>query len=231
MQIQRGIFLATALVLSACQTVPQVPENTSIPDIVIVPNTQVQGDDALARLASRQGILHQLEHWQLSGKLAVKGNERPAGAQMVWHQNGPTSTLVLSGPAGIGGLSLEIAPGVSTLRRSNGKEVKARTPEALIERAIGWPMPASLLRWWVVGVPDQGQVLSVDEQGRPLQFQYAEWTVSYDRYRDVDGLPLPGVVLITDGHLQLKLSKTRWKLKPVPDTRSRRVRIPGVDDE
>jgi len=49
---------------------------------------------------------------------------------------------------------------------SKGAEL-ANTPEELIERVIGWPMPASLLRWWVVGVADQGQLLSVDNDGRP----------------------------------------------------------------
>ncbi len=224
---QRIVLLSSVAFLVACQT----PPPKELPDITIYPATQVRGDTPEERFDSRQQILKKIDFWQMSGKLSVKGNERPSSAQLLWNQRGPRSVLDLSGPVGIGSVSLEIAPDKSTLRRGSGKQVTARTPEQLIERVIGWPMPASLLRWWIVGVADKGQLLSLDTQGRPTQIQFAEWTVSYADYRDIEGLPLPGKVLITDGHLQLQLSKTRWKLQPVQlGGNSRRVRIPGVDD-
>ncbi len=219
--------LSFVLVLAACQT----PPPKELPDFVILPKTQVTGETAQERFASRQAILKGLGYWQMSGKLSVKGNERPTSAQLVWNQRGKVSALDLSGPVGIGSVSLDIAPEISVLTRSNGKTIKADTPEALIERVIGWPMPASLLRWWIVGLADQGQLLSIDENGRPEQFQYAEWSVSYLDYVEVDGLPLPKSVLITDGHLQLKLTRARWRLQPEPASKiTRRVSIPGVDD-
>ncbi|MGB0866286.1 MAG: lipoprotein insertase outer membrane protein LolB [Granulosicoccaceae bacterium] len=225
--LNRLWILLPTLLLSACQT----PPPKELPDIIIMPATQVRGETALERFESRQAILKRLDYWQLGGKLTVKGNERPTTAQLVWNQRGQTSALDLSGPVGIGSVTLEITPGASTLTRGNGKSVQARTPEELIERVIGWPMPASLLRWWVVGVADQGQLLSIDSDGRPEQFQYAEWTVSYSNYRELEGLPLPEKMLITDGHLELQLSRARWQLHPEPaDARSRRLRIPGVDD-
>lgn len=213
-------------VLTACQT----PPPKTLPDIVILPMTQVLGSHALQKHASRQAILRRLAYWQLSGKLTVKGNERPTSATLVWNQRGKVSTLDLSGPVGIGSVSLEIAPGLSVLKRGNGKTVKAASPEQLIERVIGWPMPASLLRWWIVGLSDHGQLLSVDSYGRPEQFQHGEWTVSYKDFIDVEGLPLPRKVMITDGHLELALSRARWRLQPEPAVESRRIRIPGVDD-
>jgi len=221
------VVLFVSLLLAACQT----PPPKELPDIVIMPMTQVRGDTAEQRYDSRLAILKKLRFWQMSGKLSVKGNERPTGAQMLWNQRGNVSTLDLSGPVGVGSVSLQIAPNASVLKRGNGKTVHASTPEELIERVIGWPMPASLLRWWVVGVPDQGQLLSIDPEGRPEQFQYAEWTVSYAQYIDIDGLPLPTEMLITDGHLRLKLTRARWRLQPEPIGKpSRRVTIPGVDD-
>ncbi len=226
-KLHKALCFSLCLVLSACQT----PPPKELPDISIFPATQVKGDTAEARFQSRQQILKDLSFWQLSGKLSVKGNERPTSAQLVWSQRGKQSLLDLSGPIGIGSVSLEILPGKSTLTRGSGKAVHARTPEELIQRVIGWPMPASLLRWWVVGLADKGQLLSIDPQGRPEQFQYEEWTVSYADYRDVEGLPLPGTVLISDGHLQLKLTRARWKLQPIVRTaKSRRLSIPGVDD-
>lgn len=223
----RSLLLCSVFALAACQT----PPPKELPDIVIMPMTQVSGETAQQRYASRAEILKKLGYWQMSGKLSVKGNERPTGAQLLWSQRGSISELDLSGPVGVGGATLRIAPDTSVLTRSNGKVVRADTPEELIERVIGWPMPASLLRWWVVGVADQGQLLSIDAEGRPEQFQYAEWTVSYDDYIDIEGLPLPRVMLITDGHLQLKLTRARWRLQPEPLGKpSRRVRIPGVDD-
>lgn len=225
--LKRLLLLGPVLMLAACQT----PPPKELPDIVIMPMTQVRGDTALERFESRQAILKKLSYWQLSGKLSVKGNERPTGAQLVWNQRGKDSALDLSGPVGIGSVTLEISPDSSTLRRGNGKSVRASTPEELIERVIGWPMPASLLRWWVVGLADQGQLLSIDEEGRPEQFQYEQWTVSYSNYQDVEGLPLPSNMLITDGHLMLKLSRARWRLHALPAAaKSRRVSIPGVDD-
>ena len=225
--LKRMLLLGPVLMLSACQT----PPPKELPDIVIMPMTQVRGESALERFESRQAILKKLSHWQLSGKLSVKGNERPTSAQLVWNQRGKDSALDLSGPVGIGSVTLEITPNSSVLRRGNGKSVRANTPEELIERVIGWPMPASLLRWWIVGLADQGQLLSIDEEGRPEQFQHEQWTVSYSNYQDLEGLPLPGNMLITDGHLMLNLSRARWRLHALPTAAaSRRVSIPGVDD-
>lgn len=225
--LKRLLLLSSVLMLAACQT----PPPKELPDIVIMPMTQVRGDTALERFESRQAILKRLSHWQFSGKLSVKGNERPTSAQLVWNQRGQNSALDLSGPVGIGSVTLEITPDSSVLRRGNGKSVRANTPEELIERVIGWPMPASLLRWWIVGLADQGQLLSIDKEGRPEQFQHEQWTVSYFSYQDVEGLPLPNNMLITDGHLMLKLTRARWRLHALPAAAaSRRVSIPGVDD-
>jgi len=228
MLLKRFCAVGLALSLAACQT-PPAPE--VLPDIFVMPLTQVVGDTAEERFDSRQGILKKIGYWQLSGKLTVSGNERPTNAQLLWNQRGQVSDLDLSGPVGIGSVNLEISPSVSVLTRGNGRSIRAQTPEELIAKVIGWPMPASLLRWWIVGAADEGQLLSIDDQGRPEQFQYREWTVSYGDYIDVEGLPLPDEVSITDGHLTVKLSRARWRLRPVPtDVGSKKVRIPGVDD-
>lgn len=226
MLFKRLLLLSSAMLLAACQTAPK-----ELPDIVIMPVTQVQGNTAQERFQSRQKILKKLGYWQLGGKLSIKGSERPTSAQLVWNQRDRVSALDISGPIGIGSVSLEISPGMSMLRRGNGKTVRANTPEELIGRVVGWPMPASLLRWWVVGLAGHSQLLSVDAKGRPEGFQHAEWSVSYSDYQNIEGLPLPGVVLITDGHLQFKLTHMRWRLQPEPTSSvSHRVRVPGVDD-
>lgn len=225
--LKRIGVLGAALLVSACQTPP--PKDW--PDIVIVPAGGEAALSPVQRYEARRASLLRWRHWQLDAKLAVKGNERPTTAQLAWSQRGERSSLDLSGPVGIGRVSLQIEPGVSTLRRGNGKTVRARSPEELIERVIGWPMPASLLRWWIVGLADQGQLLSIDPQGRPEQFQYAEWTVSYGEYIELDGVALPRSLSITDGHLQLHLSRARWRLqRESAPASSRRLRIPGVDD-
>lgn len=211
------VCAALILALGGCAAVEQAP---------------VVSTDATAHLAEQQrrdAALMRLAGWNFAGKVHVKGNERPGNVEINWIDRGAVSDITLSGPGGFNASTLEVAPGLVVLRRSNGQVVEADNPDELVAKLVGWPMPLSLLSDWVLGLPGEASVLARDAQARLETAQYREWTGEFSRYRLVDGLAMPHRIDITDGHLNVSVRPRQWSL--VPETApqpSRRIPIPGL---
>ena len=64
-----------------------------------------------------------------------------------------TFTLRLHGPFGQGSVLIEGQPGSVSLRRANGQVTRAGSAEALLSQELGWSVPVSVMRYWILGRP------------------------------------------------------------------------------
>ena len=79
-------------------------------------------------------------------------------------------------------------------RFADGRRARAESPEALLEREVGWSVPLTGLRYWIVGAPALDGATSkmeLDDRGRLARLEQAGWTVIYERYGILDDLALP----------------------------------------
>ena len=61
----------------------------------------------------------------------------------------------------------------------------AATPEALLERELGWHLPVAPLRDWLRGRPMRSEIeLERDADGQVTGFVEDGWTISYGDFRD-----------------------------------------------
>lgn len=176
---------------------------------------QPQGKANRKAWRSRFQRLKQLNAWQLSGRIGVVARGGRGGAAgLSWQQSGDWISMSLSGPFGMGGVHLYGTPGAMVLVNSKGKRFYTSEPSAALETALGWPVPVSSLRYWVIGRPAPGQPykLRLDAHGLVMQLVQQGWTVSYQLYMQVHGYWLPHRVTAVRAHGHVKLVISYWQI-------------------
>ena len=106
-----------AVCVAACTSTPELPP--------------VAGD-----WPARRAQLEQLDHWQLSGKLAVKTQSGADSARISWQQVGTQTYLTLSGPGGWGRATV-IANKDSLLLERDGQQQHLNLADAA-EVDVNW---------------------------------------------------------------------------------------------
>ncbi|WP_232305121.1 outer membrane lipoprotein LolB [Castellaniella caeni] len=146
----------------------------------------------LAACAAPARIAGQGPAFERLGRFAVNLQpvaQAPYAAQggFSWRDDGRTLRLDLSTPLGSVLARIQVGPGMAVLERADGSRETAASPDDLLERLWGHPMPVAGLRDWMRGAPEPGQpVLGAqrDEQGRLTRFQQNGWDVRLSSYDD-----------------------------------------------
>jgi outer membrane lipoprotein LolB len=193
------LALFAALLLAGCAVVP--PEDSMSP---------VQRERAHQ---SHMGWLDGLRSWQARGRMAAKLPDDALSASMNWRQHEERYELRLAGPFGQGTLRIDGAPGAVRLRTADGRTALAGTPEELISRELGWQVPVSILRHWILGRPAPGVVVDqveLNDDGSVRRMVQAGWYVDYPDYGEVAGGLLPLRVEVRGPQLEITLLMNRW---------------------
>lgn len=165
--------------LSACTT------------IQLEPLPEGMTDQPPADWQDRSTKLRRFDHWQLSGKLAVR-QPSDSGTAIInyWIQEGEAYDLGLSSSfLGMGSTNLKGVPGFIELTLSNGETYRSGDPDALMKAATGWQLPMESLTWWIRGLPapDGDFRLLFDDRGGLAMIRQAGWEIRYDRWHELQG--------------------------------------------
>lgn len=174
-------------------------------------------DQPPADWTARAASLGQLDHWKLTGKLAVR-QPSDSGTAIInhWIQDGEAYDLALSSSfLGMGSTTLKGVPGFIELTLANGETYRSGDPEALVEAATGWQLPLQDLTWWIRGLPSPASDyrLLFDQQGALAMIRQAGWEIHYDRWQafigDYPDLPARITALKQDKRVRLVISDWR----------------------
>lgn len=138
-----------------------------------------------ARHGSSVAIDDASEHWRLEGRLAVSDGHDSGSGSVTWEQEGEYFMIGLRAP--ISGQSWRLSGDAElcTLEGLKPYPLTAATPEALLERELGWHLPVAALRDWLRGRPMNVDVpVERDANGFVSGFVEAGWTISYRDFRD-----------------------------------------------
>ncbi|MFN7782196.1 MAG: lipoprotein insertase outer membrane protein LolB [Lysobacterales bacterium] len=177
--------------------------------------TPLRGPDAelLAAQAGREAALAPIDHWRLTGRLAVSGEGEGGSGRIDWEQRGEAYTIELSAPVSRQSWRLSGDASGARLEGHGQVPLEDRDPEALLHRAAGWSMPLEQLRAWVRGARTRGQAdIAFGEQGLPALLQQAGWRIEYRNWGEFDGLALPVRVFAESGERRVRLVVDRWEL-------------------
>jgi len=192
-----GAVLAALAMLAGCRTAP--------PPAVIGPGPE-------APWPQQRAALEKLDSYGLNGRVAVAANGQGFSASLRYQQLPRRSNLALDGPLGIGGLRVELEGENLEIMTSRGEKLDGDVARAELERRLGFALPLSELRWWLLGIPAPGEV-ALDEDGASGEirgFTQRGWRVSISARAAGLGFSLPQRLVAEREGARLKLLVERW---------------------
>lgn len=188
--------------------------------IQIDPLPEGMTDQPPANWTARAASLGELDHWKLSGKLAVR-QPSDSGTAIInhWIQDGEAYDLALSSSfLGMGSTTLKGVPGFIELTLPNGETYRSGEPEALVEAATGWQLPLENLTWWIRGLPSPASDyrLLFDDQGSLAMIRQNGWEIRYDRWQTfLSSYPaLPARITALKEEKRVRLVVSDWQEQP-----------------
>ena len=194
--------LLLLLTLSAC---------TSIPD-----NSQAISDNNL--VSQRIEKLAQVEHWQVTGKIAFLQQQKRESATLYWQvdEREKNQTLKLTTYLGINVLSLAQTNSEVSLT-VDGKDYYGENIDELIWQLTGLIIPTKAMHSWMKGLPYSSQdTIEFDAKGLPKSltsfYNNGNWQVDYQAFRQYQQMILPSKLTVSHGDLTIKLAISQWSM-------------------
>jgi len=119
--------------------------------------------------------------WHVSGRIGVVRDGEGWHGGFDWRQTGGRFRVSLRGPLGQGGLLLLGEEGRVRMVPSEGMPLEGRDIDALVARALGWPVPVSGLQYWILAraASDREATVERDARGRPVRIVQDGWRLEY----------------------------------------------------
>ena len=193
-----GVSVVLALgVLAGCRTVPP----PALPDS--------------APWVQRRPQLQSLNHFELKGRVALSAACCGVNENLRWSQQGTRSQLSLEGPLGVGGTSVTANGEQLDIVNSRGEHITSEAAHAELRNRLGFDLPITSLRYWILGVPDPAS--AADESLQPGAQHLAAltqdgWHVAYGDYTTVNGETLPARLTLERDTVRVRLLVEDWRL-------------------
>jgi outer membrane lipoprotein LolB len=173
------------------------------------------GLDFEQRRAKLVGVLA----WQMHGRLAVDTGDRAFQGSFQWQQSADALDLAVRGP--LGGGILQVSGTAAELTVTARGDTRVLTdPERELSDLVGWWLPVTSLRAWLLGLPDPQfrATTSPGADGTLATVEQRDWRLSYTEYRLAPpGIATAAPVLVPrridleHGALHLKLTIDDWR--------------------
>jgi outer membrane lipoprotein LolB len=198
--LQLFAWLATALWLTACQTVPKSTAPTAAPEEVV------------AGWPARRAQLQMRTQFTAQGRIGVVAGADGFSGHLRWIQDGARSTVSLDGPLGVGGVRIVDEAGVLTVTNPSGEALDSQAAHDALVRRLGFEPPLNSLRYWLQGVPDPASPSSesLGAQGYLGTLAQSGWTVTFSDYMQTADGALPQKMTVARDTVRVKLLIEAW---------------------
>ncbi len=191
--------VALLIMLAGCRTAP--------PPAVII------GPGANAPWSEQRAGLEKLDHYSLTGRVAVAANGQGFSGNLRYRQQAQRADVALDGPLGMGGLRMALDGDRLNVSTSKGEQLDGPEARAELERRLGFELPLDEMRWWLLGIPAPGEsILDQDAASGEIRgFQQKGWQVRVDTRLPAMGFALPQKLTATREGARLKLLIESWQ--------------------
>lgn len=130
--------------------------------------------------------LEMLQSFSLQGRVSVQYDEQSLSGQMSWTANAQGDEVLLSSPLGQGLASIRKNELGVVLMRPGEPVLAAENVEALTQKALGFRLPLSGLRFWIQARPDPSSKseMRVNSAGSVEQIAQDGWKIDYLQYSE-----------------------------------------------
>jgi outer membrane lipoprotein LolB len=194
----RAAAVAALLLVAGCKTLP--------------PAAPV-GPGADAPWPEQRAALAKLDRYGLNGRVAVAAQGQGFSASLRYQQHATRTNIALDGPLGIGGLRVDVDGENLKIATSRGEKLDGQAARDELERRLGFALPLTELRWWLLGIPAPGEVsISQDAgSGEIHDFVQNGWHVSINARAAGLGFSLPQRMTAEREGARLKLFVDNWQ--------------------
>lgn len=154
-----------------------------------------------------------IESFALSGRVAVRADDRGYSATLRWKHRADADSLRLFSPLGNVIAQVEVDTRGAVLITGDRKEYRSDDVQALTRQVLGWDLPLSGLQHWVLGRADPAlpvQSEARDAVNRLTRLSQNDWRISYLEYAGDSALPVR--MALAHDRLSLRLVVDRWDL-------------------
>ena len=165
---------------------------------------------------THQQQLEDLNDWSFNGKLAFITPKERHSLNIHWKQSEKNTDITLTTFLGVTVLELKKTQSGTQIVDNDGKQYFGEDAEVLIKQLSGLVIPVDALQQWIKGNPaDASYQLNTDDQVASLTNtdpENAPWSISYNDYRNTQGISLPHKLQLKRSDLRLKFAISRWKI-------------------
>lgn len=154
-----------------------------------------------------------IESFGLSGRVAVRADNRGYSASLRWKHQASRDSLRLFSPLGTVIAQVEVDADGAMLTTGDRKEYRSDDVQTLTRRVLGWDLPLSGLQHWVLGRPDPNLPVQAEERdagARLTRLTQDDWRIAYLEYAGDSALPAR--MTLAHERLTLRLIVDRWDL-------------------
>jgi outer membrane lipoprotein LolB len=158
---------------------------------------------------------YDLKVWQLEGRIGVQTANDAWQANLFWEHDAEQDRLRVSGPFSQGMVSIILQKDLIYVNEGDGVTELSRDPDAMLKDRLGFAVPLSSLRYWIVGLPDPNETHTpvYGESGSLLGFRQSGWTLQFQNYMNVGDRVMPQKIAIQGPDVRLKLIADSWRVK------------------
>jgi outer membrane lipoprotein LolB len=149
----------------------------------------------------------------LSGRIAVKHDGDRSSSGVRWVHHAEADEILLLAPLGqtVARIHSDMKGAVLDIPF---KHYVAQDADELTQQVLGWGLPLSGLRYWVLALPAPKSAFDIehDANGQVILLSQDGWLIRYTRYaaQTTDSLPLR-IALQRDG-LEIQLLIDEWEI-------------------
>jgi len=193
------LLAAIVLLLAACATTR--------------PPVHQAGDAVtLGMQEQRERSLADSDHWTLQGRLSVSDGKDSGSGGLTWRQDGERYEFTVRAPVTGRSFRLTGGPEGAELDGLDGGTRRGPDAESLMASAVGWQIPMTELKRWVLGLrADTGPADIVFGADRlPSRLVQDGWTVDYRQWDAGKQPPMPVRVFAEKAPYKVRLSIEDW---------------------
>jgi outer membrane lipoprotein LolB len=181
----RVSLIIAALLLNACTGVKQLDdrEKWSMPESAL-----------------------EIKQWKLRGRLLIRSNE-VLNVNINWQHNGLKDELSLFGVLGLGKKKISIDGENISLDNGDGNKLNSSDIDGFIAQQLGFVVPLTALRQWVLGRPIKYKPVIKNKNG----FEQLGWQISSSRFKSTEIGVMPHKLKISKKQIKLILIIDRWE--------------------
>ena len=157
----------------------------------------------------------ELKSWRMDGRIGVQARDTAWQANLNWDHEATQDRLRISGPFSQGVVSIIVQKDLIYLNEGNGVTELSRDPDAMLRKRLGFTVPLSSLRYWILGAPDPAMpsIPVAGAAGAPAGFRQAGWRITPDKLASIEGWMLPQKLRADGAGVKLKILADNWEIR------------------